>query len=295
MVLIRGGTLPEPAGGTGNAAPGQATAQRAGEAVKDFYMAECPVTVGQFCNFLNERGNPQSLYYWDTEKIRAELGASFVRGTAPVPITQDANTGRYVPRYGGLRDADFWRATWFGAVEYCKWLSEKTGRKYRLPTAAEWDYAARGKEGRKFPWGLEDPVKTGRAKEFGIDRDPPFLVNVGSSRANYTPDGIADLGLTDEWCADICPRDMHIGGTTVSTFFGYQEPKASDWDKADTAPRIVKGEICVAGIRRSIIPSFEARPDTFFTETVQTFAVLPACGAPVGFRVVMEVGSQAGQ
>jgi len=43
--------------------------------------------------------------------------------------------------------------TWYEAYAYCEWLSDVTGDTYRLPTAAEWEYAARGTEGYRFPWG----------------------------------------------------------------------------------------------------------------------------------------------
>jgi formylglycine-generating enzyme required for sulfatase activity len=45
--------------------------------------------------------------------------------------------------------------SWYDAVAYCQWLSEKTGRTYRLPTEAEWEKAARGENGRIYPWGDE--------------------------------------------------------------------------------------------------------------------------------------------
>ena len=42
------------------------------------------------------------------------------------------------------------------AAKFCQWLSSRDRRRYRLPTEAEWEYAARGTDGREYPWGHEE-------------------------------------------------------------------------------------------------------------------------------------------
>lgn len=58
-----------------------------------------------------------------------------------------------------LMDNEWWpavRVSWQEAQDYCKWLSEQTGRKFRLPTEAEWEWAARGGTATPFFWGDEN-------------------------------------------------------------------------------------------------------------------------------------------
>ena len=55
--------------------------------------------------------------------------------------------------------------SWFEAVAYCHWLAANTKRPYRLPTEAEWEKAARGVDGRMFPWGSTLEAKRLNAKE----------------------------------------------------------------------------------------------------------------------------------
>ncbi len=91
--------------------------------------------------------------------------------------------------------------SWNDADEYCKWLSEKIGLKFKLPTEAQWENAARGIKGRKYPWGNKEPDEA--LANFGgkVGKTTP----VGSYPQGASPYGILNMaGNVWEWCNDWC-------------------------------------------------------------------------------------------
>jgi formylglycine-generating enzyme len=88
--------------------------------------------------------------------------------------------------------------SWHEAVHYCEWLSSQTGRRYRLPTEAEWERAARGcLEQKQFPWGDEPPQSLPNYATRWQHGPEPV--------ANYAPNvfGLYDIGdNVHEWCSD---------------------------------------------------------------------------------------------
>ncbi len=99
------------------------------------------------------------------------------------------------------------------AIRFCEWLSRQEGRKYRLPTEAEWELAARGMDGRSYPWG--EKLSRGDLANFADQnttfawRDPeindgyPETAPAGSYPRGVSPFGIEDLsGNVWEWCLD---------------------------------------------------------------------------------------------
>ena len=88
--------------------------------------------------------------------------------------------------------------SWFEAARYCEWLSATTGKKYRLPTEAEWERAARGGlEGQQFPWGDDPPQSRPHYHERWQTGPEP----VGRSAPN--PYGLHEMcENVHEWCSD---------------------------------------------------------------------------------------------
>jgi formylglycine-generating enzyme required for sulfatase activity len=82
------------------------------------------------------------------------------------------------------------------AMAYARWLSNSTGQKWTLPTEAQWEKAARGQDGRRFPWGDEWRPKLLNSHDAG-----PFdTVAVGTYREGASPFGVLDMaGQVFEW------------------------------------------------------------------------------------------------
>lgn len=88
--------------------------------------------------------------------------------------------------------------TWEEAVGYCDWLASETGRPFRLPTEEEWEKAARGTNGRLFPWGDSFDFTCANVWEGGAGAPTP----VGVYPDGVSPYGVLDMsGNVAEWTA----------------------------------------------------------------------------------------------
>ena len=102
---------------------------------------------------------------------------------------------------GGLEDHPVVNVSWHDAQAYCRWLSEETGQTVRLPTEAEWEKAARGTDGRLYPWG--DEFDGGKCNTAADDIETTTPVGQYSPQGD-SPYGVADVaGNVWEWTSSL--------------------------------------------------------------------------------------------
>ncbi|MEU3986178.1 SUMF1/EgtB/PvdO family nonheme iron enzyme [Streptomyces sp. NPDC026672] len=98
-----------------------------------------------------------------------------------------------------LANHPVWTVPPEAADAYADWLSRRTGRAFRLPTEAEWEYAAGGGDGREFPWG--EGFGPDRANT--VEHGPLTTTPVGIYPAGRSPFGADDMGgNVEEYVAD---------------------------------------------------------------------------------------------
>jgi formylglycine-generating enzyme required for sulfatase activity len=117
---------------------------------------------------------------------------------------------------------------WFGASTYAAWEGERSGLPWVLPSERIWEKAARGADGRAYPWG--DTFDSAWAWTQGSHRDAPLPSAVGHREGDESPYGVRDVaGNMSDWCAWDAPEadttdagrtdtvKPHRGGTWTGT------------------------------------------------------------------------------
>jgi len=166
--------------------------------LKGFYIDRYEVTVGEFRRFIEATGWKAPSIWTVEEWIKLY----------PPPRDNHPMNG----------------VSWYDADAYCRWAGK------RLPTEEEWEKAARGTDGRQWPWGNEpnrpDDVKA-NTQEAGIG----WTVPVGSYPAGVSPYGVYDMaGNVMEWTSSW--YKPYEGSTLVRDAFGekYKVLKGGSWE-----------------------------------------------------------------
>jgi len=139
--------------------------------------------------------------------------------------------------------------SWFDAVAYCEWLTTITGKEYRLPTEAKWEYAARGGiEGLAYPWGNE-PARPNEDPNRWRNEQPE---TVSLSEPNRF--GIFNMcENVHEWCADWFDGKYYANSPTENP--KGPESGTSRSSRGGSWRHQIKTTRCAA--RSSINPEFE--------------------------------------
>ncbi len=95
--------------------------------------------------------------------------------------------------------------SWFDALAYCAWVSSRDGRLYTPPHEEEWEKAARGTDGRLFPWG--DRYDSTFSNTIGTHEQGPRIAEAGTFPVDESPYGVMDMaGNMPTWCLNAPER-----------------------------------------------------------------------------------------
>ena len=189
--------------------------------LSSFYMAETEVTVGQYLAFCRETDTHWPEWLEKGNDYHVESGSN-----------------EYYKKKGyarkGSESLPIVGVSWNDAQAYCQWLSKKTGKNYRLPTEAEWEYAARGGQKAK-------PTKyAGSDVIDGVAWYDENSYDLGSDHPNYGTNPVGqkapnELGLYDmsgnvwEWCQDWYGEDYYAACKKKGTVSDPKGPDTGDY------------------------------------------------------------------
>jgi formylglycine-generating enzyme required for sulfatase activity len=177
--------------------------------IAPFEIARYPITNAQYKRFIDDDGYNPARPWWD------EAGKAWLQ-----------NKKVQQPRYWDNKQFGIARPnhpvvriSWYEAVAFCRWLTQRLqdGYIYRLPTEAEWEYAARRATRRIYPWGNEEPD----GERANYNRNHEGTTAVGLFPLGATPDGLQDMaGNVWDWTGSVYkpyPYDPADGREDIST------------------------------------------------------------------------------
>jgi len=204
---------------------------QAWEEVLDLSMVRVPA--GSFLMGSDQEKDPQA--------DRSELPQHSITlpgywiGRYPVTVAQFrafVAASRHRPRdsesLNGPSEHPVVNVTWHDALAYCRWLGEQTGLPVTLPSEAEWEKAARGTDGRIYPWGDEPPDES----------LCNFSLNVGETTpvGRYSPRGDSPYG-----CADMAGNVWEWTRSIWREYPYDPEDGREDLEAGDEALRVLRG------------------------------------------------------
>jgi formylglycine-generating enzyme required for sulfatase activity len=223
MIAVPGGTflMGSPEGEKGRAAE---EGPQHPVTVKPFWIGKCEVTWEEYDLIWRQKpGNKEQQMHAEKAGLK---GKEFDAVTRPTPPYADETFGH------GRDGRPCLSVTWHAATEYCYWLSQKTGKLYRLPTEAEWEWACRA--GTKTAYHFGDDAKQLGDYAWFEGNAENLVQPVGKKKPN--PWGLYDMyGNVAEWCLDQYIKDAYAKRPT---------------DRPTLSPVLIPGEDRFAHVAR---------------------------------------------
>ncbi len=206
-----------------------------------FRIGRWPVTVAEYALFLDDGGYTDA-HWWE--------GGGHGRWSEPKNWEDQSQHPTRPVIY----------VSWFEATAYCAWLGERrraTGlagsprERVRLPSEAEWEFTARGTEGRRYPWG-----KTGPGPELlNFNRNIGAPTPVGIYPKGATAEGVLDLaGNVWEWCADWFSDDYYRHCSAQGTVRNPEGPEQGIYRLVRGGSWVLEARFARAAVRFDGVP-----------------------------------------
>ncbi|MCQ2252664.1 MAG: formylglycine-generating enzyme family protein [Bacteroidales bacterium] len=238
MVTVQGGSFKM--GNPGTSAPKGDVDERPvhSVSVQSFQIAKYELSVKEYMAFINDASAKDIFGTKRDHKMPAAPDSAWL---AEHPDTRKFYPLPSQPWWGWKENLPMQHVTWYDAVAYCNWLSEKEGLQkcysenseggidldrtkngYRLPTEAEWEFAARGGNSSKgtIYSGSSNPADVCWFDDSSKLRGPQ---KIGSKQANEL--GIYDMsGNVWEWCSDYYVKDFYAHSQSSDPFNATPSP-----------------------------------------------------------------------
>ena len=232
------------------------------ETVPDLYVAKYTVTNKHYRQFINYLGAREAAYaaIQPVESYTKSLLAlaKGIKGFSEHIKGEKSLSTRFRSRWDDDKqfnkdDQPVLDPSWYAARAYCLWLSllESDGalpNLYRLPTEKEWEYAAGGKESRKYPWGNKAPSPT----LANYNNNEGSTTPTGRYPEGATPEGLHDMaGNVWEWTEDWYQKDKDWRSIRGGAYYSSSADALRCSSRVDSLPRNGSGVVGFRVIRSS--------------------------------------------